>query len=84
MRKKKPETFSNHRFRELTEEFIQGETDRAMVIRFYVDDKSYGELEREFNVSESTVKRIVHKGGHKIFKMMEKEIIELEKQMNQW
>ena len=74
MKKYRPETFSNFRFRELTEEFIQGERDRAILIRCYVDDLSISELEDEFHLSESTIKRIVHKGGHKIFRMMEKEL----------
>ena len=74
MKKYRPETFSNHRFRELTEEFIQGEVNRAILIRCYVDDLSFSELEEEFHLSESTIKRIVHKGGHKIFAMMEKEL----------
>lgn len=74
MKKYRPETFSNFRFRELTEEFIQGERDRAILIRCYVDDLSISELEEEFHLSESTIKRIVHKGGHKIFRMMEKEL----------
>lgn len=74
MKKYRPETFSNFRFRELTEEFIQGERNRAILIRCYVDDLSISELEEEFHLSESTIKRIVHKGGHKIFRMMEKEL----------
>lgn len=78
MKKYKPETFSNFRFRDLVNEFIQGERDRAMLIRFYVDDLTISELEEEFHTSESTVKRIVHKGGHKIFKMMEKELSQYE------
>ena len=78
MKKYRPETFSNFRFRELTEEFIQGERDRAILIRCYVDDLSISELEDEFHLSESTIKRIVHKGGHKIFRMMEKELPQYE------
>ena len=78
MKKYRPETFSNFRFRELVEEFIQGDRDRAILIRCYVDDKSFGELEDEFHLSESQIKRIVHKGAHKIFKMMEKELSQYE------
>ena len=73
MKKQKPELFSNHRFRELVEEFIQGDIDRQLLIRFYVDDKTIGELEDEFHLSDSTIKRKVHKGGHKVFRMMEEE-----------
>ena len=78
MKKYRPETFSNFRFRELVEEFIQGDRDRAILIRCYVDDKSFSELEDEFHLSESQIKRIVHKGAHKIFKMMEKELSKYE------
>ena len=83
MKKQKPDTFSNQRFRELTEEFIQGDFDRAVLIRCYVDDKTIGELCGEFSLSESAVKRIVGKGGKKVFKLMEKEVIELERLLNQ-
>ena len=74
MKKKMPDTFSNRRFRELVEEFIQGEIDRELIIKFYVDDKTADELVDEYHLSESTVNRKVHKGGHKIFAMMEKEL----------
>ena len=68
MKKYRPETFSNFRFRELVEEFIQGERDRAMLIRFYVDDLTISEMEEEFHVSDSTVKRVVRKGGRKFLR----------------
>lgn len=83
MKKKMPDTFSNRRFRELVEEFIQGEIDRELIIKFYVDDKTADELVDEYHLSESTVNRKVHKGGHKIFKMMEREILELERLMTE-
>ena len=83
MKKKMPDTFSNRRFRELVDEFIQGEIDRELIIKFYVDDKTADELVDEYHLSESTVNRKVHKGGHKIFKMMEREILELERLMTE-
>ena len=83
MKKKMPDTFSNRRFRELVEEFIQGEIDRELIVKFYVDDKTTDELVDEYHLSESTVNRKVHKGGHKIFKMMEREILELERLMTE-
>ena len=82
MKKKMPDTFSNLRFRELTEEFIQGDLDRELLIKFYVDDKTVGELVDMYHLSESAITRRVHKGGHKIFKMMEHEVLELERMMN--
>ena len=83
MKKKMPDTFSNRRFRELVDEFIQGDIDRELLIKFYVDDKTTDELVEEYHLSESTVNRKVHKGGHKIFKMMEREILELERLMTE-
>ena len=78
MKKYRPETFSNHRFRDHVEEFIQGDRDRAILIRCYIDDRSFSELEVEFHLSESQIKRIVHKGANKIFRMIEKEIAQYE------
>ena len=36
MKKKRPELFSNYRFREIVEEYVQGETNRQILILFYV------------------------------------------------
>ena len=74
MKKYRPDTFSNFRFRELTEEFIQGDRNRAILIRCYVDDKTVSELEDEFHLSNSQIKRIIKVGARKIFKMMEKDL----------
>ena len=73
MKKKRPETFSNFRFRELVEEYVQGETARKMMIRFYVDDITLEELEDEFHISVSQIKRIIYKNAMKVFRMMENE-----------
>lgn len=73
MKKKKPELFSNLRFRNLVEEYVQGETTRKLLIRFYVDDLTLEELEEEFHLSVSQIKRYLYKNGQKIFKMMENE-----------
>ena len=81
MKKKMPDTFSNRRFRELVDEYIQGDIDRELIVKFYVDDKTIDELVNMYHMSESTVNRKVHKGGHKIFRMMEHEILELERLM---
>ena len=82
MKKKKPDTFSNQRFRELVDEFIQGRVDREMAVEFYVDDYTIDELVTMHHMNESTVKRKVHKAGHKIFRMMEIEVAELDRLMN--
>ena len=73
MKKKRPELFSNYRFRELVDEFVQGETARRLMIRFYVDDMTLEELEEEFHISVSQIKRVLYKNASKVFKIMEKE-----------
>ena len=72
MKKKKPELFSNHRFRDLVEEYVQGEINRKILILFYVEDKTQEEIEEELHVSVSTVKRTCKRYGIAIFRMMEK------------
>ena len=73
MKKKRPEFFSNFRFRELVEEYVQGETARRLLIRFYVDDITLEELEEEFHISVSQIKRIVYKNAMKVFRLMDNE-----------
>ena len=74
MKKKKPELFSNIRFRDVVNEFVQGETTRQMLIRFYVDDLTLEEMEMEFHMSVSQIKRIVYKNALKVFKIMDEEL----------
>ena len=74
MKKKKPELFSNIRFRDVVNEFVQGETTRQMLIRFYVDDLTLEEMEMEFHMSVSQIKRIVYKTALKVFKIMDEEL----------
>ena len=71
MRKRRPEFFSNFRFRELVEEYVQGETARRLLIRFYVDDITLEELEGEFHISVSQIKRILYKNAMKVFRLMD-------------
>ena len=73
MKKKRPELFSNFRFRELVEEYVQGETARRLLIRFYVDDITLEELEDEFHISVSQIKRIIYRNAMKVFRMMEND-----------
>jgi len=70
MKKIRPELFSNRRFRELVEDWVQGETNRQILILFYVEDKTQEEIEEEMHVSVSTVKRVCKKYGIPIFRMM--------------
>ena len=73
MKKIRPELFSNHRFRELVEEYVQGETNRQALILFYVEDMTQEEIEEKLHISVSTVKRICKRYGIAIFRMMGKE-----------
>ena len=73
MKKKRPEIFSNHRFRELVEEYVQGETVRRMLIRFYVDEVTLEELEAEEHISVSQIKRKIYPKARMIFRMMSNE-----------
>ena len=70
MKKIRPELFSNRRFRELVEDWVQGETNRQILILFYVEDKTQEEIEEIMHVSVSTVKRVCKKYGIAIFRMM--------------
>ena len=51
MKKKKPEMFSNHRFRDLVDEFVQGELNRQILILFYVEDMTQEEIEEQLHTS---------------------------------
>ena len=73
MKKIRPELFSNHRFRELVEAYVQGETNRQALILFYVEDMTQEEIEERLHISVSTVKRICKRYGMAIFRMMGKE-----------
>lgn len=71
MKKKKPELFSNYRFRELVDEFVQGELNRQILILFYVEDLTQEEIEEKLHISVSTVKRVCKKYGMQIFRIMD-------------
>lgn len=73
MKKKKPELFSNLRFRELVDEYVQGEMNRQILILFYVEDMTQEEIEERLHTSVSTVKRICKRYGIPIFRMMNKD-----------
>ena len=70
MKKKKPELFSNYRFRELVQEYVQGDLSRQILILFYVEDKTQEEIEEILHVSVSKVKRDCKKYGIPLFRMM--------------
>ena len=70
MKKKKPELFSNYRFRELVNEYVQGEISRQILILFYVEDLTQEEIEETLHVSVSKIKRDCKRYGIPIFRMM--------------
>ena len=70
MKKKKPEMFSNYRFRDLVDEFVQGDLNRQILILFYVEDLTQEEIEEKLHTSVSTIKRVCKRYGIPIFRMM--------------
>ena len=71
MKKIRPEMFSNYRFRDLVDEYVQGELNRQILIMFYVEDMTQEEIEEKLHTSVSTVKRVCKKYGIPIFRMMD-------------
>ena len=72
MKKNRPALFSNYRFRELVDEYVQGEINKQILLLFYISDLTQEEIEGELHVSVSTVKRVCKKYGIPIFRMMAK------------
>lgn len=72
MKKKKPELFSNHQFRELVEEYVQGELNRQILILIYAEDCTQEETAEKLHTSVSKVKRECKRYGIPIFRMMGK------------
>lgn len=68
----KEQRFSNHRFREIVEEYVQGERDRRIMIRKFVDRITLERLAEEMDLSESQVKRIIKRHYDTVFRMMER------------
>ena len=73
MKKIRPEIFSSYRFRDLVDEYVQGDLNKQILILFYVDDLTQEEVEERLNTSISTIKRTCRKYGIPIFRMMEKD-----------
>lgn len=72
MKKIRPEIFSSYRFRDLVDEYVQGEINKQILILFYVEDRTQEEIEDMLHVSISTIKRACRRYGIPIFRMMEK------------
>ena len=72
MKKRRPELFSSYRFRELVDEYVQGEINQQILILFYVEDLTQEEIIEKLHVSMSKIKRECKRYGMPIFRMMEK------------
>ena len=70
MKKIRPELFSSRRFRELVEDWVQGEFKQQILILFYEEDYTQEEVAEALHTSVSTVKRTCRKYGIPIFRMM--------------
>ena len=73
MKKIRPEIFSSYRFRDLVDEYVQGDINKQILILFYVEDLTQEEIVEKLNVSVSKVKRECKRYGMPIFRMLEKE-----------
>ena len=52
---------------------MQGETNRQVLVLFYVEDLTQEEIEEKMHISVSSVKRICKRYGMAIFRMMGNE-----------
>ena len=65
--------YSNSRLREIVEDYIHSERDRAVLLRKYCDNRTIEQLAEEFELSVSQIKRIIYKHTITIFGIMEKD-----------
>lgn len=65
--------WSNSRLREIVEEYVHHERDRAILIRKHCDHRTYEQLAEEFELSDSQIKRIILKHSSTIFGIMAKD-----------
>ena len=72
MKKIRPEIFSSYRFRELVDEYVQGELNQKILILFYVEDLTQEEIMDRLHVSLTKIKRECKRYGMPIFEMMRK------------
>ena len=72
MKKIRPEIFSSYQFRDLVEEYVQGEINKQILLLFYVEDRTQEEIEDILHVSVSKIKRECKRYGIPLFRMMEK------------
>lgn len=67
------EIWSNSRLREIVEDYVHSERDRAVLLRKYCDNRTIDQLAEEFQLSDSQIKRIIYKHNLIIFKIMERD-----------
>ena len=65
--------WSNSRLREIIEDYVHSERDRAVLLRKHNDHRTIEQLAEEFDLSVSTIKRIIYKHTMTIFGIMEKD-----------
>lgn len=65
-----PERYSNYLLRDIIDEFVHSERDRAILKRKYCDKKTINELAEEFTVSETTIKNVMYKWCDLIFTIL--------------
>ena len=70
---KTPKIYSNFRLREIVEEFIYSERDRAVLIEKYCNRKTISQMAELFQLSETSIKNIIYRNSFLIFDIMEKE-----------
>lgn len=64
--------YSNSQIRDLIDDFIHSERDRAIQKRRLIDGICFEPLAEEFQLSVVQVKRIVYKGEKELFRKMKK------------
>ena len=64
--------YSNSQIRDLIDDFIHSERDRAILKRRLIDGICFEPLAEEFQLSVVQVKRIVYKGEKELFRKMKK------------
>lgn len=65
--------WSNSRLREIIEDYVHSERDRAVLLRKHCDHRTIEQLAEEFELSDSQIKRIIYKHTMTIFGIMEKD-----------
>ena len=68
-----PKRYSNSRLREIVDEYVHNERDRAVLIEKYCNGKTIMQLSELFYLSETTIKNIIYKYSFTIFSIMEED-----------